>query len=1092
MDFLKRIRHWLKNFLFLLLTIFPICLFSQNIDITPESIESIDGISSSYVNSIAQDKFGFIWFGTSAGLDRYDGYEITSFHHDPFDTTSLSNDYVQYLYTDSKNRLWIGTLSGLNLFDYETKKFIRFSLLKNPEQKEWVFSLAETIENGNISLWVGVMEAGLVKVHPENGKTEYYGNDSNSGNSFNGRNILSMHTDKNGYLLIGTHKNGLYKYDPTNNSFKNFKKNRLDSHSISSNHIISIKADTDNNFTWIGTGDGGLNKFDPISEKFISYKKSDQKMNSLNDNRILSIQIVGKFLWLGTPNGGLNIFDTVNENFFNKENYFESLGIFDHLIGNIFQDSSGIIWFATSSKGIFKYDPNLIQFGLLKNNPTNNSGIRENSINQVAKDADGNLLITHPKGVDKYFPKIGKVEPLLNFPSSAMDVSGNIVNAVYTSPEQKEVIWIAPFLSGLIKFNTKTKSISHLKSIPEDSTTLSHSSITLIYEDSRQYLWLGTFTGGLNRLNIRTGTVKRFLHSETNKKSVSDNIIFSIVESDNFLWIGTNSGLNKFDYENESFQKINLNQHSSIKVNSSIGTIHKSNTEKNILWLGTDAGGLIKFNTKNESVKRYTTHDGLTNNVVLKILNDFDGNLWISTNNGLSRFDPRKEEFINFYKGDGLQSNEFNLDCGEIGLDGKLYFGGPNGLNFFSPESIKVDKSFSKIVLTDFLLFNESVKISDSTILHSSMEVCDKIVLGYEDNIFSIKFTSPNFKKPMSLKFAYMLSGFNDNWIITDSQNRIATFSNVPPGEYEFRVKAANALGMWNENYHSLKIDILPPFYRTWWAYLFYSTCFIAVIISVIQWRVYKTNKEKRYLENVVLEKTKSLNELISKKDRFFSIVAHDIKSPLLAVLNFSKIFRDKFNDFDEEEKSEGITDIYNSLSSTYRYINNLLDWSRVQIGRFEFRPENINLINMIERNIEFMSAQAVTKNISLMSKIPEKQFVFADYEMISIIIRNLISNGIKFSYSGRSVVIESRQIDNSIEIIVRDTGIGISDEDSKKLFNIEHVIHNKGTENEQGTGLGLILCKELITKNNGDIFVESQVGKGSSFYFTLPIGKCI
>jgi signal transduction histidine kinase len=565
------------------------------------------------------------------------------------------------------------------------------------------------------------------------------------------------------------------------------------------------------------------------------------------------------------------------------------------------------------------------------------------------------------------------------------------------------------------------------------------------------------------------------------------------------------------------------------------------------MWFGTDGRGLNNLNMKTNKFTSFSVKDGLPDKSIKAILEDDDYNLWISTTNGLSKFNPKTRSFHNYDFTDGLQDYSFSsAHCKSS--DGRLLFGGPNGFNIFNPKSFKTNNNPPQVVITDFKVYNSSVavgqEIDGNIILKKTIFDADTIILSHQINIFAIEFAALDFTNPEKNKYAYKMEGFDNQWQNTNAKNRTATYTNLDPGTYTFRVRASNNDGIWNEHGASISITILPPWWKTKWFKLLILLIFISSIYFAYYLRVEMYRKKEKELtvlvrqrtqeisqaNNILLERqtrieeyaeelrthTENLSEansllkakqilietqakqlqdtneqllvLNSTKDRFFSIIAHDLRNPFHTVSGFAEILINDYKKLSPEKIERFLSLIYTSSLSGHNLLENLLQWSRSQTGRISYSPAKLNLTAIAEETISLLEGNARSKNITLQSLIDQNITVLADENMLKTIFRNLVSNAIKFTPENGTVTIKAASSNLQVEVTVADTGVGIPKENLSLLFRIDATVTTKGTANEAGTGLGLILCKEFIEKHHGKIWVESEEGKGSQFKFTLPL----
>jgi signal transduction histidine kinase len=479
--------------------------------------------------------------------------------------------------------------------------------------------------------------------------------------------------------------------------------------------------------------------------------------------------------------------------------------------------------------------------------------------------------------------------------------------------------------------------------------------------------------------------------------------------------------------------------------------------------------------------------DGLPNNVIYAILSDDNGCLWMSTNYGISRFNPEDESFQNYSMSDGLIANEFNQSAFCKSKTGELYFGSNNGFLAFHPDSIVSTPFHPPVVLTDFLIFNKSVPIGPSSPLKKHISETESIELSYRDNVFSFEFAALDYQTPLKNRYAYRMEGFDKTWNEIGTHRR-ATYTNLPPGEYVFRVKEAGADGCWNENEASVNLTIVPPFWQTWWFKICVLLALVFVILAGYQFRVRNIEHQKKRLEGQVAERTRELHELNATKDKFFSIVAHDLKGALSVQVSGSRLLHDHIDGLDKETIKTIAQELKVNTSHLVKLLENLLHWSRIQMGRMEHKPDDLDMHEVVDACFQLLRKNAEEKQIRLTSNVSEGTHVHADRNMTQSLVQNLISNAIKFTDADGNVSVTARPAGSAMAFTVSDSGVGIPEENVNKLFRLDGQFTTPGTRDEKGSGLGLILCKEFVEKNGGTIQVQSRPGSGTSVTFTLPL----
>jgi signal transduction histidine kinase len=504
----------------------------------------------------------------------------------------------------------------------------------------------------------------------------------------------------------------------------------------------------------------------------------------------------------------------------------------------------------------------------------------------------------------------------------------------------------------------------------------------------------------------------------------------------------------------------------------------------------------------------YTTKDGLPNNVIYSILPDQHGNFWLSTNRGLSKFNPANLSFRNYDEEEGLQSNEFNTGAYYLSGSGEMFFGGINGFNIFHPDSIHENVYIPPVLITNFKLFNKTVKIGPDSPLKKSITETTEIILTHRQNFVSFEFAAFNYISAEKNQYKYMLEGVDPAWV--DAGNRrFADYPGLQPGKYTFRVLGSNNDGTWNNEGDKIRLIIRPPWWRSIPAYFIYALLLVFIIIGYIRIRTYRLEQLRKTLENQVEERTReiarqkekiesqrdSLQELNATKDRLFRIIAHDLKNPMTALMSITQSLTMAYHELEETDREEAIRQVDKAAGDLLRLLDNLLQWTTSQTGKMPFNPERFDLSVTAIESHSLAEPLARKKKITLESNIPEGSWVKADRNMISTVFRNLLSNAIKFTPEGGRVTLELKYFPkkngpNCYEVTVSDSGIGIPKDRLDQLFRMDNTWTTRGTANESGTGLGLLLCHDFVIRNHGTLRAESDTGKGSRLIFTLPAIK--
>ncbi|HPR65445.1 MAG TPA: two-component regulator propeller domain-containing protein [Thermoanaerobaculia bacterium] len=844
------------------------CVYATEVKF--EHISLDEGLSQTTARALLKDSRGFMWFGTEDGLNMYDGYSFVVYRPDPGDLSTISSNFIRCLHEDSSGNIWIGTNGGgLNRLDRSTGKFTRYHAdPDNPAtlSNDYVWTI---LEDPTGALWLGTDGGGLNRFDPETETFTRYRHDPDRPGSLVQDNVLSLCLDHAGFLWIGTRTGGLSilapdQMDSPAPEFINLLHDPTNPTSLSSNEIWTIHEDKAMNL-WIGTRDGGIcmlkaDREDLANPNFTCYQNRPGDPTSLSHNRVLCIidDPEGN-LWIGTEGGGLNRLDPATGIFTAyKRDPSNPDSLNNNYVFSLLMDREGTLWIGTEMGGINKLDPRYIKFYHFANDPNNERSLSNNSVWAMLQDREDTFWVgTREGGLNRYDTRQKRFDHFVHNPEVPASLSDDYIRKIFE--DSRGNLWIGTDTGGLERFDRKRGTFTHLSHNPVDPSSISSDRIYDIFEDSQGTLWIATRTGGVNQLkSVDPPVFTHFMHDPADADTINDNFIYKIYEDRNgVLWFGTfSAGLDRYNRESGRFTHYthDPNNPKSLSHNVVLTIFQDS---RGTLWVGTGGGGINKFNPEDETFTYYLEEDGLANEVVYGVLEDSKGYLWISTNNGLSRFDPEKETFKNFGMADGLLSKEYNGGAYMLSRSGYMFFGGINGIDYFDPTTIQDNPFVPPVYITSFQLARSTTNGEPHDYLPRPVTELEEITLTHRDNIFSIGFVALNYTTPEKNRYAYMLEGFNDDWIQADASYRYAHYTNLDPGTYYFRVRGSNNDGVWNMDGDTLKITILPPWWQTTWAYLLYLLTGALLAYAVIRFVKMREREKTRLHVSELKARTK-------------------------------------------------------------------------------------------------------------------------------------------------------------------------------------------------------------------------------------------
>ncbi|MCB0569239.1 MAG: response regulator [Phaeodactylibacter sp.] len=1089
-----------------------------------EALPVASGLPNSTTNKLLQDRYGFLWVATWSGLVQYDGYNVRRYRHLPGQPKSLQSNKITCLFEDSKGRLWIGARnSGFYRFDREQDNFISYRKQAedmNSLSNDNVWAIAEGPDG---KLWIGT-EKGLNRFDPETSQFIHYENLPTDQRSLSSSFIYDISMSSDGSLWIGT-EDGLNRLAPgKNGSQPYFIRYNLSPESEKGivknphNFIYRIKpSGLDPQVIWVGTK-SGLKKVAFYDDLYCGidigyYLHAPEEPQSLSHNFVTDImeQPVdegGYQVWVATFQG-LNLMDPKTGKF---RRFFASDEEKEHALANnniraLFQDQTGILWIGTD-RGINKLNLKAKPFETLPlaHSANTNSKI----ITSLVNGGQPNTIWAGARGGGLNKLSLDGCPPQHY---SLITPFGSDLNGFISclSLSRGGRLWIATQGAGLISvaessIPEKGCAIKQCRQYREGpgANDISDDYVMSVYETRDGAIWAGCWNGGLNRIGPNGELVETFKQTSDYSINLADNpnvhLLETIEHGEAFLWAGTRGGgLLKLKYDAVLHNLLLVRQYrfeasnAGSLSNDFINCIFLDSRER--LWVGTE-NGLNYLERENHQARHLFEKDGLANDIIQSLLEDEDGNIWASTQAGLSRirFEGDEAEVKNYDTYDGLADQYFYDGAACRNASGALIFGGLSGAHLFYPPQIKEDELPPKIALVDFRLFNQPIRPGQEykgrAILPQSISSTDKICLTYRENVFSIEFAALHFAQPMKNKYAYRLKGFDKDWAYVDASHRIAHYTNLPYDDYEFQVKASNNDGIWTPEPYTLKLSISPPIWRTGWAYAFY--CCLALIAFYGFWQLTLMRANFRHslkLERLEREKLEEVNQA---KFQFFTNISHELRTPLTLIISpLEELIKDYSGN---KGLHRAYMRMHQNANKLLTMINQLLDIQKIEAGQLKLCAAEGNILKFLTEVVLSFQGLAHQRGIHLAFEHDEEQIlVWYDRAQMEKVMYNLLSNAFKFTPEGGRISVRAQLTEDgrSMEVSVRDTGVGISAEELPRIFDrFYQGKESLGDSRHSGTGIGLALCQNIVSRHKGLITAQSQKGLGSSFTIQLPLGE--
>lgn len=1027
------------------------------------------GLSSSLINHFFQDSKGFMWTATEYGLNSFDGLRFANYWHVSGDSTSIKNNYVRTLFEDSRQNLLIGCIDGLMRYDRETNTFSEIPMIRAGKQVFPHVTQMQELHNGEI--WMTTTGQGMFRLD-EQRKQAVSVDELLRQSNYNFQSCF--YEDSYYNLWIGTYGNGLICYMPATKEARVFKYPTLND-----NNIAAIIEDKQGNL-FVGTQKRGLSCYNRKKNTFTPVPYVGNGALS-----VYCMALVDGQLLVGTDGQGLKLYNPVKKQLEDYTINTAPMDFSEGKIHTILEDKDKNLWLGLFQKGIVLIPKQSNPFEYYGSKSTYYNPIGQGCVMSIFQDSNQHLWIgADNEGIYELDAEGGCLRHYQ--PGSSSHSVANTIMCIYEDSEKN--LWLGSYTRGIAKLNRKTGVCDY--SLPVDNEK-----ILSITEDKQKNLYIGTLGSGFYQYNLQTGSLKHYesAKDETGdlkrNELVNDWINYIFCDSEGFIWLGHYKGVSCFNPLTGSF--INYRQVNTL-ISGCVGYAIQEDYSGNI-WAGT-TDGLYCFNKKTEELKRFTTADGLSNNVICGLCEDSRHDIWLSTYMGISKYDVKNNRFVNYYSGDGLQGNEFTHGAFYKDKKGKIYFGGINGVTYFSPESIGSVSKETNVWVTDFYVFNHPIHKNSLSggepVIDTSVQDANQFRLSYKDNTFCIVFSTLQYNNPEQISYQYKVDELGSQWLSTEPGVNRVTYNNLPPGQYTFQVRALN-YGNYSET-RTVKILITPPWYQTWWAYCVYITLAGLLVLGIVNYILSRMRHRREIMKR---EHAEQLNEA---KLQFFINISHEIRTPMTLIINpLEKLLADKR----DGELHKTYLMIYRNAQRILRLINQLMDVRKLDKGQMFMKFRETDMVGFIADLMQTFEHMARKKNIRFVFKHEMPQLkVWIDLNNFDKVLMNILSNAFKYTPDGGEVQVSlstGRDITRRdalrdyFEIVITDSGIGIDRNKIERIFERFYQIDNDVTKSNFGTGIGLHLSRSLVQLHHGIIFAENREdAPGSRFIIRIPLGS--
>ena len=1066
----------LRHYLTIILTLFCILGANQGYGLPEyprfQRLMQENEVSVGEVLALVQDQYGYMWIGGRNGLARYNSYDYKIYRKDPEDKKTIGSNTIYDLTVDQLGNLWIATENGLDRYDYETDTFVHYVHDTDDLATLSHDAIFRMHVDGDNNLWLATREGlnryerdtdNILRFPRSHGEKELYT-----------QYTLDFTDDGNGVYYIATGF-GLKIWDPEKNTIEFYEPFPGDS---KKNICRTILFDSQNRL-WVGT-DGGLMQFDPVDKKFIFFPSELDDENAQWGSSVWDVHEDGQGnIWVAFDGQGLSFLEAGTEKLktlINNEK--DQFSISSNIVRRINHDDVGDVWVGVFPFGVNLYSRYTSAFEVFSNNTDDNKSLNKSNVRSLYEDEKGDLWVgTDGGGLNILDASTHRYSVIKNSQGDVNRLGADEVLCI-TRVASGEY-WIGSWSNGITVFDPDKNTFKNYSNDPNDKNSLSINHVWDIYQTTNGDIWVATISGGLNRYDPEIDGFVAYHHRIDRKDTIGDERSWAMIEDDlGYLWIATQTGLSRYDYKTNSFKTYlhDPADPTSLKANRMLA-LHMD--KKNNLWIGTQGAGLNLYNRDSESFTSYGVKQGMLSNVVNAILEDDEGLLWVSSDKGISSLDPVTGVVNNFTHQQGLQTGEYNIGSAYKLKSGELVFGGIEGYTKFHPKNIVMNQRPPSMVFEKLEIINKTIHPNTpNSPLSKTLLTSTDLTFNYKQNVIAIEFAGIGFRAPSETSYSYILDGFDLDWRNSGTERK-ATYTNLDAGNYVFRVKAENNEGIFSEPI-SINIHVTPPPWKTIWAYSLYTLC----VLALIGWYI-STQRKILLNERKVVSRLRKLDGL---KDEFLANTSHELRTPLFGMIGLAEELLETSESRLNKMDLNNLSMIVASGKRLSTIVDDIMDFSQIRNNamKLDLRPIDLNAVSVI--------VVALTQPLIPIDKIRIRNListelppVLADENRLQQIFHNLLGNAAKFTKQGE-IVLRAEHVGEKINISISDTGNGIPKNQIEGLFDAFTQLEDSDTRHQGGVGLGLAITRNLVNLHGGEIWVESEMGHGTTFTFSLHI----